>query len=64
VVALQGNSVNFGGALAGDFGNRQMGLAGSFYRSPTNPVGEMGGTVAIQGNNYIGSGVFTAAARR
>lgn len=63
-VFLQGNSVNFGGALAGDVGNRQMGLAGSFFRSPTNPVGEMGGTVVIQGTNYMGGGVFAAAARR
>ena len=63
-VGLQGNSVNFGGTLAGDVGNRQMGLVGSFYRSPANPVGEMGGTVIIQGSNYVGSGVFAAAARR
>jgi hypothetical protein len=63
-VVLQGNTVNFGGALAGDVGNRQMGLAGSFFRSPTNPVGEMGGTVVIQGTNYVGSGVFAAASRR
>ncbi|HEV7877938.1 FecR domain-containing protein [Bradyrhizobium sp.] len=63
-VALQGNTSNFSGALAGNAGNRQMGLIGSFYRSPTSPVGEMGGTVAIQGTNYVGGGVFTAAARR
>ena len=63
-VALQGNTVNFSGSLAGNVGNRQLGLVGSFFRSPTSPVGEMGGTVAIQGNNYIGGGVFTAAARR
>jgi hypothetical protein len=63
-VALQGNTSNFSGALAGNVGNRQMGLIGSFYRSPTSPVGEMGGTVAIQGTNYVGGGVFTAAARR
>jgi hypothetical protein len=63
-VALQGNSVNFGGLLSGDVSNRMMGLVGSFYRSPTNPVGEMGGSVVINGTNYIGGGVFTAAARR
>jgi hypothetical protein len=63
-VALQGNSANFGGVLAGNAGNRMMGLAGSFYRSPTSPVGEMGGSVAINGTNYVGGGVFTAAARR
>jgi hypothetical protein len=63
-VALQGNTANFAGALAGNVGNRQMGLVGSFYRSPTNPVGEMGGSVVIQGNNYVGGGVFTAAIRR
>ena len=63
-VALHGNTVNFGGSLAGNVGNRVMGLAGSFYRSPTNPVGEMGGSVVINGTNYVGGGVFTAAARR
>lgn len=63
-VALQGNTANFAGALAGNVANRQMGLAGSFYRSPTNPVGEMGGSVVIQGTNYVGGGIFTAAARR
>lgn len=63
-VALQGGTANFAGALAGNVGNRQMGLVGSFYRSPTNPVGEMGGSVVIQGNNYVGGGVFSAAARR
>ncbi|WP_375413496.1 FecR domain-containing protein [uncultured Bradyrhizobium sp.] len=62
-VALQGNTANFAGALAGNVGNRQMGLVGSFYRSPTNPVGEMGGSVVIQGTNYVGGGVFTAARR-
>jgi hypothetical protein len=63
-VALQGNTANFAGVLAGNVGNRQMGLVGSFYRSPANPVGEMGGSVVIQGTNYVGGGVFTAAVRR
>jgi hypothetical protein len=60
---------NFGGTLAGDVGRRSMALQGSFFQglpSPSgvpNPVGEMGGSVAISGaNNYLGSGIFAAKA--
>ena len=38
-------------------------LGGNFYRSPTSPVGEMGGLVNITGTNYLGSGIFAAAKR-
>jgi hypothetical protein len=51
---------NFAGSLAGDVGQRQMGLTGSFYRGALSPVGEMGGAVAISGPGYLGGGIFAA----
>nr|WP_184258579.1 FecR domain-containing protein [Rhodopseudomonas rhenobacensis] len=63
VIALQSDPRNFVGALRGDVGDRSMGLLGSFFRGPKNPVGEMGGTVVIGGTNYLGSGVFAARTR-
>lgn len=63
-VALQNGTVAFSGALAGDVGNRNMALIGGFVRGATSPVGEMGGTVAITGTNYVGGGSFAAAIRR
>ena len=53
---------NFGGTLAGNTGSRTMAVQGSFFQGASNPVGEMGGSVAISGaNNYSGSGIFAAA---
>lgn len=63
-VALQSNSVNFAGGLAGDVGNRAMAIVGGFVKGTTGPVGEMGGVVAITGNNYVGGGIFAAAVKR
>jgi len=57
------------GTLQGDAGNRQASIQGSFFRSPTSPVGEMGGQVTLSGKdinnniNYLGSGIFAAAKR-
>jgi hypothetical protein len=51
---------SFAGTLAGDYGNRQMGLLGSFFRGSSSPVGEMGGSVLMNGTNYVGSGIFAA----
>ncbi|ABD07851.1 conserved hypothetical protein [Rhodopseudomonas palustris HaA2] len=50
----------FAGSLAGDAGARQMALTGSFFRGVSSPVGEMGGSVAITGTNYLGGGIFAA----
>jgi hypothetical protein len=62
VNATQSAPGQFGGFLPGTIG-RSMIMAGGFYRSPTSPVGEMGGLVNIVGTNYLGSGVFAAAKR-
>ncbi|MCG6203382.1 FecR domain-containing protein [Rhodopseudomonas sp. HC1] len=51
---------NFVGSLAGNTGDRQMALTGSFFRGVSSPVGEMGGAVALTGTNYLGSGIFAA----
>ena len=51
----------FAGVLTGS-GGRYMALAGSFFKGPTNPVGEMGGNFTVVGTRYIGSGIFAAAA--
>jgi len=57
------------GTLGGDAGNRQASIQGNFFRSPTSPVGEMGGQVTLSGKdinnniNYLGSGIFAAAKR-
>lgn len=63
-VALQSGTTTFAGGLAGDVGNRAMGMIGGFGRSSTNPVGEMAGSVGIVGTNYVGGGSFAAAIRR
>jgi hypothetical protein len=63
VNATQSAPGTFGGLLTGNFGNRFAILAGSFYRSPTSPVGEMGGLINLTGTNYLGSGIFAAAKR-
>jgi hypothetical protein len=54
---------NFGGPLVGDTGDRIMTLQGSFFQGKNSPVGEMGGSVAISGTNYLGSGIFAASKR-
>jgi hypothetical protein len=54
---------NFGGTLAGNVGNRSMALQGSFFQGAHSPVGEMGGSVALSGTNYLGSGIFAASKR-
>ena len=59
-VTFLGDPRRFAGTLAGDYGNRQMGLSGSFFRGIASPVGEMGGSVTLKGTNYIGSGIFAA----
>jgi len=61
VNAAQSSPGQFGGFLSGDVGARRMIMVGSFFRSPTSPVGEMGGYVNITGTNYLGSGIFAAA---
>lgn len=63
VNATQSAPGTFSGVLMGNAGNRFMILGGNFYRSPTSPVGEMGGLVNITGTNYLGSGIFAAAKR-
>lgn len=63
-VALQSGATTFSGGLAGDVGNRNMAVLGGFGRSSTNPVGEMAGSVAIVGTNYVGGGSFAAAIKR
>jgi hypothetical protein len=69
VNATQSAPGTFAGLLTGNVGSRFAILAGSFYRSPTSPVGEMGGLVNLTGRdnngnvNYLGSGIFAAAKR-
>jgi hypothetical protein len=60
-VMLQSGATTFAGGLAGDVGNRNMAVLGGFGRSSSNPVGEMAGSVAIVGTNYVGGGSFAAA---
>ena len=70
-VYLGGNAANAGAdartftgtgsttpASTAAFGAASIGFNGSFFRGSTGPVKEMGGTVFIQGTNYLGSGVF------
>lgn len=54
---------NFGGTLNGDVGGRTMNMDGSFFRGKTSPVGEMGGTVSVQGtgNSYMAGGIFAGS---
>ncbi len=61
VNATQSAPGQFFGLLPGNTGNRNMLMVGSFYRSPTSPVGEMGGLINLTGTNYLGSGIFAAA---
>ena len=61
VNATQSAPGTFAGLLTGDIGNRHALIGGSFYRSPTSPVGEMGGLINLTGTNYLGSGTFAAA---
>lgn len=56
-VIYDASSPVFAGALSGSQ-QRTMVLSGSFFRGPTSPVGEMGGSLAIIGNNYTGAGIF------
>jgi hypothetical protein len=62
VNATQSAPYAFSGLLPGTIG-RNMLIIGNFYRSPTSPVGEMGGLVNLVGTNYLGSGIFAAARR-
>ena len=39
---------------------RSLTLDGSFFKGATNPIGEMGGQVRLNGTNYIGAGTFAA----
>jgi hypothetical protein len=61
VNATQSAPGQFFGLLPGNVGNRNMLMVGSFYRSPTSPVSEMGGLINLTGTNYLGSGIFAAA---
>jgi len=61
VNATQSAPGTFAGLLTGNIGNRFGLVAGTFYRSPTSPVGEMGGLINLVGTNYLGSGTFAAA---
>ena len=48
----------FGGQLQGN-ANRTMTVIGSFFQGRTSPVGEMGGSLQINGgSNYGGAGIF------
>ena len=53
-----------GSPLVGNTGNRTAALAGSFFQGgPTNTTplyGEMGGSLILNGTNYLGSGIFAA----
>jgi hypothetical protein len=52
---------DFAGPLNGSTGGRVMQVDGSFFAGATDPVKEMGGTVGIQGSDYMGSGTFAAS---
>jgi hypothetical protein len=54
---------NFGGTIQGTGAGvgRNMAVDGSFFQGKNSPVGEMGGSVAISGPGYLGSGIFAAA---
>ena len=53
-----------GSPLVGNTGSRTAALAGSFFQGgPTNMTplyGEMGGSLILNGTNYLGSGIFAA----
>ena len=53
-----------GSPLVGNTGGRTAALAGSFFQGgPTNMTplyGEMGGSLILNGTNYLGSGIFAA----
>ena len=54
---------NFAGSMAGTTTgsypqNRTMEMIGSFFKGPTNKVGEMGGSVQVTGTNYMAGGIF------
>jgi hypothetical protein len=38
-----------------------MTMTGSLFRGPNSPVGEMGGSVLVNGGNYSASGIFAAS---
>jgi hypothetical protein len=59
-VTFGANPTLFSGTLNTGPGDRTMALDGSFFKGATSPVGEMGGSVTITGNNYLGSGIFAA----
>ncbi|PZA11697.1 hypothetical protein DNX69_11255 [Rhodopseudomonas palustris] len=59
-VSLAPGSTAFGGSLIGNVGSRNMALEGAFFRGVASPVGEMGGSVSINGPGYLGAGIFAA----
>ena len=52
-----------GAGLTSNIGNRTMIMTGSFFRGSQRPVGEMGGNVQVDGQNYLGSGIFAGRMR-
>jgi hypothetical protein len=52
-----------GAGLTSNVGNRTMLMTGSFFRGSQSPVGEMGGNVLVNGQNYLGSGIFAGRMR-
>jgi hypothetical protein len=51
----------FVGSLTAPNANRSMSLIGSFFQGRTSPVGEMGGSLQINGGpTYGGAGIFAA----
>ena len=53
------NSATFGGTLGSSVAGRTLSLNGTLFQAgPASPVGEIGGHLAIQGTNYLASGIF------
>lgn len=48
-------------SLQSSTGGRTMTMTGSLFRGPNSPVGEMGGSVLVNGGNYSASGIFAAS---
>jgi len=38
-----------------------MSMNGLFNRGVSGPAGEMGGSITVNGTNYLGSGIFAAS---